>query len=235
MIGRARSPAAASIIAASRLYKDLVISHTLDGRLDRDGQGDRPGQVAAPSRQSGQGRGHHRSAAHREEHGDHRRGRRRIRNSRLDRGDRSRHAERGLAHLHAFPAKGEPGSETWKAATNSAETTGGGSTWVTGSYDPDDQHHRLGRRQSGPGLGQRNIGPATTSTLTARLRLDADTGKIKWHFQHTPNDPYDYDSVAENVLVDVPTGKKLALEADRNGFAYAVDRTTASSSGRCHS
>ena len=54
--------------------------------------------------------------------------------------------------------------------------------------------------------------------------MDADTGKIKWHFQHTPNDPYDYDSVAENVLVDVD-GKKIALEADRNGFGYAVDRT----------
>jgi alcohol dehydrogenase (cytochrome c) len=62
------------------------------------------------------------------------------------------------------------------------------------------------------------------------LALDSLTGKIKWHYQHTPNDPFDYDSVSENVLVDVtgPDGAplKLALEADRNGFAYAIDRTT---------
>ena len=66
--------------------------------------------------------------------------------------------------------------------------------------------------------------PGDNLYTDSSLAVDADTGKIKWHFQHTPNDPYDYDSVAENVLVDVD-GKKIALEADRNGFGYAVDRT----------
>ncbi len=66
--------------------------------------------------------------------------------------------------------------------------------------------------------------PGDNLYTDSSIGLDANTGKIKWHYQHTPNDPYDYDSVAENVLVDVG-GKKLALEADRNGFAYAVDRT----------
>src|SRR6267378_1664422 len=72
--------------------------------------------------------------------------------------------------------------------------------------------------------------PGDNLYTDSSLALDATTGKIKWHYQHTPNDPYDYDSVAENVLVDVPgpggATLKLALEADRNGFAYAIDRTT---------
>ena len=72
--------------------------------------------------------------------------------------------------------------------------------------------------------GTTPIRPGDNLYTNSSLAVDADTGKIKWHFQHTPNDPYDYDSVAENVLVDVD-GKKLALEADRNGFGYAVDRT----------
>ena len=73
------------------------------------------------------------------------------------------------------------------------------------------------------------IGRATTSTPTARWLLTPTPARSSGTIQHTPNDPFDYDSVAENVLVDVPgpSGpRKLALEADRNGFAYAIDRTT---------
>ena len=61
------------------------------------------------------------------------------------------------------------------------------------------------------------------------IALDPADGEIKWHYQYTPNDPYDYDGVAENVLVDTEVegaAKKLALHADRNGFAYAIDRTS---------
>ena len=131
--------------------------------------------------------------------------------------------ERGVAHLHASPQRANPASKPG-SGTNSAETTGGGSTWVTGSYDPPTQHHRLGRRAI-PGPDWDNAyRPGDNLYTDCSLAVDADTGKIKWHFQHTPNDPYDYDSVAENVLVDVD-GKKIALEADRNGFGYAVDRT----------
>ena len=59
------------------------------------------------------------------------------------------------------------------------------------------------------------------------LALDADTGQIKWYFQYTPNDPYDFDGVNEQTLVDPKIfGKKTkaVLHADRNGFAYALDR-----------
>ena len=128
---------------------------------------------------------------------------------------------------HTIPAKGEPGHETWKDDKNAA-AAGGGSTWVTGSYDPATNTIIWGVGNPGPDWDN-EYRPGDNLYTDSSLALDADTGKIKWHYQHTPNDPYDYDSVAENVLVDVPGPNgplKLALEADRNGFAYAIDRTT---------
>jgi alcohol dehydrogenase (cytochrome c) len=127
-----------------------------------------------------------------------------------------------------IPGKGEPGHETWKDDNNAA-ASGGGSTWVTGSYDPATDTIIWGTGNPGPDWDNQ-YRPGDNLYTDSSLALDANTGKIKWHYQHTPNDPYDYDSVAENVLVDVPgpggATLKLALEADRNGFAYAIDRTT---------
>ena len=99
---------------------------------------------------------------------------------------------------------------------------------MTGTYDPATDTIIWGVGNPGPDWDNA-YRPGDNLYTDSTLALDADTGKIKWHFQHTPNDPYDYDSVAENVLVDIPgpSGpRKLALEADRNGFAYAIDRTT---------
>jgi alcohol dehydrogenase (cytochrome c) len=130
--------------------------------------------------------------------------------------------QKELWRTYTIPGKGEPGSETWKDAV-SAQTSGGGSTWVTGSYDPATDTIVWGVGNPGPDWDNQ-YRPGDNLYTDSSIGLDATTGKMKWHFQHTPNDPYDYDSVAENVLVDVG-GQKLALEADRNGFAYAVDRT----------
>ena len=71
-------------------------------------------------------------------------------------------------------------------------------------------------------------GPATTSTPTRVVALDADTGQLKWHFQFSPNDTYDYDSVQVAVLADLNwrgTPTKAMLWANRNGFFYVLDRT----------
>jgi len=128
---------------------------------------------------------------------------------------------------YTIPAKGEPGSETWKDSYNAA-ATGGGSTWVTGTYEPATNTIFWGVGNPGPDWDNA-FRPGDNLYTDSTLALDADTGKIKWHFQHTPNDPFDYDSVSENVLVDTMVNgrpAKLALEADRNGFGYAIDRTT---------
>jgi len=128
---------------------------------------------------------------------------------------------------HTIPAKGEPGSETWKDSYNAA-ATGGGSTWVTGSYDPRTNTLYWGVGNPGPDWDS-EYRPGDNLYTDSTLALDVDTGKIKWHYQHTPNDPFDYDSVSENVLADAPIHGQMThldLEADRNGFAYALDRDT---------
>jgi len=129
---------------------------------------------------------------------------------------------------YTIPAKGEPGGDSWKDDYGASQN-GGGSTWVTGSYDPKSNTIVWGVGNPGPDWDAA-YRPGDNLYTDSSLALDADTGKIKWHYQHTPNDPFDYDSVAENVLVDVQNAagkaQSLALEADRNGFAYAVDRNT---------
>ncbi len=127
---------------------------------------------------------------------------------------------------HTIPAKGEPGNETWKD-DHDAWKHGGGSTWVTGSYDPDQNLIIWGVGNPGPDWDA-EYRPGDNLYTNSMLGIDADTGKIKWYHQYTPNDPYDYDGVAENVLVDTKVDgkeRRLALHADRNGFAYAIDRT----------
>lgn len=127
---------------------------------------------------------------------------------------------------HTIPGPGEPGHETW-ADSNDAWKNGGGSTWVTGSYDAETDSIIWGVGNPGPDWDP-EYRPGDNLYTNSALALDADTGKVKWHFQYTPNDPYDYDAVAEHVLVDAKVdgkNRKLALHADRNGFGYALDRT----------
>ena len=126
-----------------------------------------------------------------------------------------------------IPDKNDEAADTWGGANNAA-VSGGGPTWVTGTYDPATDTLYWGTGNPGPDWNSQ-YRPGDNLYTDSTLALDLKTGAIKWHFQHTPNDPFDYDSVSENVLVDVPHEggtRKLALEADRNGIAYAIDRAT---------
>jgi alcohol dehydrogenase (cytochrome c) len=128
---------------------------------------------------------------------------------------------------YTIPGPGEPGHETWKD-NHGAWKTGGGTTWVTGSYDPDLNLIIWGTANPGPDWDAA-YRPGDNLWTDSTLALDADTGKIQWGFQHTPNDPYDFDSIAENTFVDTKINGKPAratLHANRNGFAYALDRET---------
>jgi alcohol dehydrogenase (cytochrome c) len=128
---------------------------------------------------------------------------------------------------HTVPGPGEPGHETWKDK-HDAWKTGGGSTWVTGTYDPELNLIYWGIGNPGPDWDSQ-YRPGDNLYTNSGLALEADTGKIKWAFQYTPNDPYDYDGVSEHVLIDEPVGgtpRKLAVQANRNGFVYALDRAT---------
>ena len=135
------------------------------------------------------------------------------------------HSGKEAWRFNTIPNPGEPGHETWKGDD---WKHGSAAVWVTGSYDPDLNLTYWGTGNPGPDWnpGQR---PGDNLFSDSVLALDPDTGKLKWYFQFTPNDPYDYDSVQVPVLADMDwngTPRKLMLWGNRNGFFYVLDRTT---------
>jgi alcohol dehydrogenase (cytochrome c) len=128
-----------------------------------------------------------------------------------------------LWRTHTIPSPDEPGGDTWKGDT---WKLGGGSTWITGSYDPELNTVYWGIGNPGPFNAA--VRPGDNLFTCAVLALEPKTGKIKWHYQFSPNNPFDYDSVAEMVLADMTIeGKptKVLMDANRNGFFYVLDRT----------
>jgi len=127
--------------------------------------------------------------------------------------------------FNTIPSPGEPGSETW---TNDAWVTGGGPVWVTGSFDPQLNLTYWGVGNPGPDWNNAQR-PGDNLYTDSVVALDPDTGRLKWHFQFTPNDTYDYDAVQIPVLADMDwngTPAKVMLWANRNGYFYALDRET---------
>lgn len=121
------------------------------------------------------------------------------------------------------PRRGEPGIDTWRAQEPIA---GGGSTWLTGSYDPATDTLYWATGNPWPDSDDRDR-PGDNLYTDCVLALNATTGDLKWHFQFTPHDRKDRDATEPNVLVDTTwRGKpaKLLLHADRNGFFYVLDR-----------
>ncbi|MBB4369754.1 alcohol dehydrogenase (cytochrome c) [Bradyrhizobium sp. cir1] len=127
-----------------------------------------------------------------------------------------------LWRTHSIPSPDEPGGDTWKGDT---WKLGGGSTWITGSYDPELNTVYWGIGNPGPFNSA--VRPGDNLYTCSVLAMDPKTGKIKWHYQFSPNNPFDYDSVAEMVLADMNVeGKptKVLMDANRNGFFYVLDR-----------
>jgi len=128
---------------------------------------------------------------------------------------------------YTIPGPGEPGHETWKDK-HGAWKTGGGTTWVTGSYDPELNIIVWGTANPGPDWDNA-YRPGDNLWTDSTIALDADSGKIKWGFQHTPNDPYDFDSINENTFVDTQVNgafRRITIHSNRNGYVYANDRKT---------
>ncbi len=124
------------------------------------------------------------------------------------------------------PAPGEPGHETW----GGKETwrTGGGTTWVTGAYDAQLDTLYWTTGNPGPDFNGA-VRPGDNLYTDSVVALDPDTGKLKWHFQWTPHDVWDYDGVNEVILTDLNVGGrnvKALLHADKNGHFYALDRVS---------
>jgi len=122
------------------------------------------------------------------------------------------------------PRRGDRGIETWQG---SEPLAGGGSTWLTGSYDASSDTLYWATGNPYPDGDDRDR-PGDNLYTDCVLALNAKTGTLRWYYQFTPHDLLDRDATEPNVLADaVYRGKpsKLLLHADRNGFFYVLDRT----------
>lgn len=127
-------------------------------------------------------------------------------------------------HTDTIPDADQPGHESWRGDD---WEHGGAAVWMTGSYDPDLNLTYWGTGNPGPDWNPSQR-PGDNLYSDSVLALDADTGKMKWYFQFTPGDPYDYDSVQVPVLANTNwngSPRKLMMWGNRNGFFYVLDRT----------
>lgn len=126
--------------------------------------------------------------------------------------------------FNTIPGPGEPGHETWQG---DAWKRGGGSIWLTGSFDPELNLTYWGVGNPSPDWNG-DVRPGDNLYTDSVVALDPDTGKLKWHFQFTPHDEWDWDAVQVPVLVDLDwkgRPRKVMLWGNRNGFFYVLDRT----------
>ena len=131
-----------------------------------------------------------------------------------------------LWRFKTVPEPGERGNDTWPG---DSWQHGGAPIWVTGSYDPETNLTFWGTGNPNPGWNGGPRNPGDNLYADSVVALDADTGKLKWHYQFTPNDEFDWDSVQVPVLADLEwkgRPRKVMLWANRNGFAYVLDRVT---------
>src|SRR5215467_4226253 len=121
------------------------------------------------------------------------------------------------------PEPGQPGGETWPG---DAWKTGGAPTWVTGSFDAEQNLIIWGTGNPSPDWnGDSRRGDNLYSD--SAIALDADSGKLKWYFQFVPHDVHDWDATQVPILVDGEwrgQTRKLIYWAHRNGFYYVLDR-----------
>ncbi len=124
------------------------------------------------------------------------------------------------------PKRGEPGSETWEGKDIDH---GGAPTWFTGTYDPQlDIVYWPTGNPSKEYNGDDRQGDNLYSDCI--LALDRQTGRLRWHYQFTPHDLWDWDAAETPVLIDADwpaqgQPRKLLVQANRNGFFYVFDRT----------
>ena len=127
-----------------------------------------------------------------------------------------------LWKTYTVPEPKEPGGDSWPGETYK---TGGGSIWVTGTYDAETNTTFWGTGNPAPWVSDKRKGDNLYTNST--IALDVETGKIKSHHQYTPHDSWDWDEVSAPLLIDTTIdGKKVktAVHAARNGYLWVLDR-----------
>jgi alcohol dehydrogenase (cytochrome c) len=123
-----------------------------------------------------------------------------------------------------IPGPGEFGASSWPG---DSYLHGGGATWMPGTYDPELNILYWTTSNGSPDfVGDSRPGDDLYTACV--LALDADSGELKWHFQFTPHDLYDYDATETPVLMDATENgavRRLLVQANRNGYFYFLDRT----------
>tara|TARA_B100001765_G_scaffold191062_1_gene138166 strand:+ start:1066 stop:2673 length:1608 start_codon:yes stop_codon:yes gene_type:complete len=130
-----------------------------------------------------------------------------------------------LWRFYTIPEPGEPGSETWEGE---AWRTGGGSTWLTGSYDHELNLLYWTVGNPAPDWNG-DLRPGDNLYSCSIIALDPETGELQWHFQFTPHDTHDWDANQIPILIDAELNGKerqLVALANRNAFYYLLDRKT---------
>lgn len=123
-----------------------------------------------------------------------------------------------------IPGPGEFGSSSWPGKSY---LYGGATTWMPGTYDPALNTVYWTTSNAAPDFVG-DTRPGDDLYTACVLALDPDSGKLKWYFQFTPHDLYDYDATETPVLIDTQENgapRHLLVQADRNGFFYVLDRT----------
>src|SRR5262245_7484461 len=126
------------------------------------------------------------------------------------------------------PAPGEPGSETWpNKEFPDAWKYGGAATWQPVSYDPGLDLFFVGTGNAEP-YNPKYRGGLDSLYAASVLAIRPKTGELVWYYQFLPNDSFDFDATAENIVADIQVeGKprKVLLNVNKNGFVYVIDRT----------
>jgi alcohol dehydrogenase (cytochrome c) len=127
--------------------------------------------------------------------------------------------------FYTIPGPGEPGNNTW---AGDSWKTGGASVWVTGAYDPALNLLYYGIGNPGPDYHSASrLGDNLYSD--SLVAIDADTGRLRWHYQFTPHDVHDWDATEVPILADLTIAgqpRQVVMFANRNGFYYTLDRAT---------
>lgn len=139
------------------------------------------------------------------------------------------HPETGeqLWRFNTIPGPGEPGSETWPDDPE-VLARGGGGTWMNGSYDPDLDLIYWGVGNPNPDYFG-DLRPGDNLYSNSLLALEADSGRLRWHYQFTPHDLNDWDSNHMPVLADIEwqgQPRRVVMVGNRNGFFYVLDRVS---------
>ncbi len=128
-----------------------------------------------------------------------------------------------LWRFYTIPEPDQPGGDTWQGDD---WRRGGGPTWLIGSYDKELDLVYWGVGNAAPWNSQMHPGDNLYTNSIVAIR--PGTGELIWHFQFTPNDPFDYDGVNDPILVDINIDgkpRKVLMQANRNGYFYVLDRT----------